>query len=194
MFKKIRKYFLKNKQSLYKKAVLLALFLFVAIMFYINFILIRNLIADAVENEKITHAQEICHLMNGIDKQSDFFLDKLSQIEKTQRVLDIKEKKEMILGLRKLEGNIRETEFSYFGFYNNDLSIKFFSSQKTEADELFSQIKNLPPYGSRAVSSLEESLKLKYLTAEELDILNMEFSELKEKIKSIRENAPICQG
>lgn len=186
MIQKFKKYFLKNKKAICQKAAMLALFLLLGVIFYGSFVLVKDIIFISIENEKATHAREVCEKMSEISKQSDYFLDKINQLENKKKHLNKGDKKEIILELRKIEGNIREIDSSYSNFSNNDFSIKFFSaSNDTEADKLFSQIKNLPLYGYRAVYSMEDSLKLNYITDSQLDVLNIEFSELQEKIKSV---------
>ena len=108
--------------------------------------------------------------------------------------MDKEEKKEMVVELRKIESKIRNLEIAYFGFYNNDLSIKFFSENNdTEADRLFSSTKHLPFYGYRAIYSMEDALKNSYLASSQLDLLEIEFEEIKEKIKSIRSASSFCE-
>ncbi len=186
MIRKVKKYFLKNKKAIYQKAAILALFLLLVVIFYGSFVLVKDIVFISTENEKATHAREICEKISEISKQSDYFLDKISQLEDKKKYLNKDDKKEIILELRKIEGNIKEIDSAYLEFSNNDLSIKFFSaSNNTEADKLFSQIKNLPLYGYRAVYSMGDSLKLNYITDSHLDVLGIEFSELQEKIKSV---------
>lgn len=187
MIEKVKKYLSKNKKAVFRKTAVLALFLLVVTTFFGNLLLAKNLIFISVEDEKATHAREVCEKINLVDKQADFFLEKISQKKDRKNYLSKDEKKEIILKLRKMEGNIRDTEISYDNFFNNDFSIKFFSCNKnSEADKLFSQIKNLPVYGYRAVHSMEDSLGLDYVSDSRLEILEIEFGELKEKIKSIR--------
>lgn len=187
MIEKVKKYLSKNKKAVFQKTAVLILFLLIVATFFGNLLLAKNLIFISVEDEKATHAREICEKMNLVDKQADFFLEKISQKKDRKNYLSKNEKKEIILKLRKMEGNIRDMEISYDNFFNNDFSIKFFSCNKnSEADKLFSQIKNLPVYGYRAVHSMEDSLGLDYVSDSRLEILEIEFGELKEKIKSIR--------
>lgn len=155
--------------------------------FFGNLVLAKNLIFVSVEDEKVTHAREVCEKMDLVNKQADFFLEKISQKKDKKNYLSKEEKKEIIVELRKMEGNTREIDIAYSSFIDDDFSIKFFSCNKnSEADRLFSQIKNLPVYGYRAVHSMEDSLGLDYVSASRLEVLEIEFSELKEKIKSIR--------
>jgi len=194
MIKKIKKYFSANKKNIIKKTIIIVLFLFVVAIFYADFKLTKNIINTSIENEKTTHAEEMCSEINKIDSQSDYFLDKVNEIRNQSRYLDIDQKKEIIIELRKIEGNIKSAEISYSGFYNNDLSIKFFSfNNKSEADKLFSQTKNLPIYGYEAAHSMEDSLKTTYIGNSQLELLEIEFTELKEKIKSIKSENSICQ-
>jgi hypothetical protein len=98
----------------------------------------KRIIFTSIEIEKNRHGKEICFEINEIDKQADFFLEKIETISNEKKYLDKEEKKEMVVELRKIESKIRNLEIAYFGFYNNDLSIKFFSENNdTEADRLF---------------------------------------------------------
>lgn len=193
MTKEIKKYLSKNKKAVYQKTAVLALFLLIVATFFGNLILAERLVFVLVEDEKTDHAQEVCEKMNLIDRQADFFLEKISQKKNGKKYLSKDEKKEMIMKLRKMEGDIRETEISYDNFYNNDFSIKFFSRDKnSESDKFFSQIKNLPVYGYRAVHSMEDSLGLDFISVSRSEVLEIEFGELKEKIKSICLASSFC--
>lgn len=187
MIEKIKKYLSKNKKAVFQKTAVLILFLLIVATFFGNLVLAKNLIFVSVEDEKVTHAREVCEKMDLVNKQADFFLEKISQKKDKKNYLSKEEKKEIIVELRKMEGNTREIDIAYSSFIDDDFSIKFFSCNKnSEADRLFSQIKNLPVYGYRAVHSMEDSLGLDYVSASRLEVLEIEFSELKEKIKSIR--------
>jgi len=194
MLKKIKKYFSANRKNIIKKTIIIVLFLFVVAIFYADFRLTKNSINTSIENEKTTHTEEMCSEINKIDSQSDFFLEKIEEFRNENNYLSKDQKKEIIVELRKMEGNVKSVEISYFGFYNNDLSIKFFSfNNKSEADRLFSQTKNLPIYGYEVAHSMEDSLKLNYISNSQSDLLEIEFVELKEKIKSIKSETSICQ-
>jgi hypothetical protein len=194
MIKKIKKYSSSNKKQIYIKTAILALLLVVAVILYADLKLAQDVIFISMENEKKNHAQEVCETMGKIDNQANFFLEKVDEIRRQKNYPSKDQKKEIIIELRKIESNIRSEEISYFGFYGNDLSIKFFSkNNRTEADRLFSQIKNLPVYGYRAVESMEDLLKSNYPSNGQLDVSEIGFSELKAKIKSIRNETAICQ-
>lgn len=192
MINKIKEYYLKERKNIHKKAITLTLFLFVFFVFFINFKIIQNIIFDVVLEEKSRHAEETSETIREIDKQTDFFLEKIEEARSKKGHFNKEEKKEIILALRKIEGNFNEVEINYFGFYNNDFSIKFFSKNNENwADKLFSQTKNLSLYGRRATSSMEDSLKSNYISKSQLDVLEIEFGEIKEKIKSIQKESAI---
>lgn len=194
MVKEIKRYFLSNKKNIRRKATVLALFLCVMAIFYADIKLAQRVIFTAIENEKKTHALEVCEAINKIDGQSDFFLGRIDEIRSQKSDPSKDKKKEIIIELRKIESGIRSVEISYFGFLNNDFSIKFFSeNNNTEADRLFSQIKNLPIYGYRAVDSMEGLVQSDQLGNGQLDVTEIEFSELKAKIGSIKDGTSICQ-
>jgi len=193
MIQKIKSYILNNKKLLYEKAVIIALILAVAAILYANLKLAQGMIFTATENEKEAHAQKVCETMNKIDNQTDFFLGKTGEIRNQKSHLSKNQKKEIIRELRIIEGNIRSEELSYFEFYDNDFSIKFFSKNNdTESDKLFSQITNLPVYGYRAVESMEDLLKSDYPSNGQLDVSEIGFSLLKERINSIKNKTAIC--
>lgn len=188
----IKKYLTDHKKNFYHTFSVLILVLLIMSIGYGDFILAKKMVAQLIDEERAVHAQEICATLNEISGETDFFAEKIDQMRNQKNYLDKNQKKEIILALRKLEGNIREIDIAYFGFYN-DLSLKFFSWEKNNpVDGLFYQIKNLPIYGYRAIESLEDSLKADYITAGQKDILRIEFSELQEKLKSIDIANGIC--
>lgn len=190
MTNKIKEYYLKKRKNIHKKAIILTLFLLVFFVFFINFRIIQNIIFNTALDEKSRHAEETIETIREIDKQTDFFLEKIEEARSKNGYFTKEEKKEIILALRKIESNFNEVEINYFGFYNNDFSIKLFSkNSETWADKLFSQTKNLSLYGRRAASSMEDSLKSNYISKSQLDVLEIEFGEIKEKIKSIKKES-----
>lgn len=194
MVQRIKSLILDNKKIICKKALILALFLAVIAIFYADLKLARDVIFAATDNEKQIHAQEACETINKIDTQADFFLSKIGEIRNQKSYLSKSQKKEILRELRIIESDVRSEEISYFEFFSNDLSLKFFSkNNSTESDMLFSQIANLPVYGHRAVESMEDLLKSNYPSNGQLDISEIEFSLLKEKINSIRNKTTICQ-
>ncbi|PJA87951.1 MAG: hypothetical protein CO140_01535 [Candidatus Moranbacteria bacterium CG_4_9_14_3_um_filter_40_7] len=193
MFKEIKKYLADNMKSFYRKLFILALFLFIIGVFYGNFILVKKLVANLISEEKNTHAQEVCTTLDDINQKTNFFLGQLEQMQNRRNYLSNEQKRGIIQSLRKLEGDVRKIEMAYLGFYFNDLSIKFFSGEKeTPVDILFSQIKNLPIYGYRAVEAMENSLAADYITRDQKDVLQSEFAELQGKIESIDNASKIC--
>jgi hypothetical protein len=193
MIVKIKKYIIDNKKSFCRKLSVLVLVLLIIGLFFETFILTEKLITDLINDEKNTHAQEVCATMNEINQGANSFQEQLGQMKNQKNYLDIDQKKEIIQNLRKLEGDIRKIDIAYFGFYFNDWSLKFFSFEKeTPADKLFSQIKNLPIYGYRAVEMMENSLNSDYITDNQKDVLQIEFSELQEKLKSINNASGAC--
>lgn len=192
MIAKIKKYLADNKKSLYLKLSVFALVILTIGIFYGNFMLAKKMVANLVNEEKAVHAQEICATLDEISGEIDFFTEKINQMKNQKTYLDKNQKKEIILALRKLEGDVRKIDIAYLGFHN-DLSLKFFSWEKNNpVDGLFYQIKNLPIYGYWAVESMENSLKADYITAGQKDVLLIEFSELREKLKSISSVSGIC--
>jgi len=161
-------------------------------MFYGNFILAKKIAAELINAEKTFHAQEVCATLKEINQETNFFIEQISQLKNQKNYLNKDQKREIIQDLRKLEGYVRKIDIAYAGFYN-DLSLKFFSWEKrAPADILFSQIKNLPIYGYRAVETMENSLNSDYITGSQKDILQIEFEELGGKIKSINNSSEIC--
>lgn len=192
MITRIKKYLTAHKKSFYHKLSVLALVVLIIGIFYGNFILAKNIIANLIGEEKTFHAQEICATLNEIRQETDFLTEQIDQMKNRRNYLDINQKKEIILALREIEGNVRKLDIAYFGFYN-DLSLKFFSWEKAApADILFAQIKNLPIYGYRAVEVMENSLGSDYITSSQGDVLQIEFSELQEKIKSFNALSGVC--
>lgn len=193
MIKKIKKYLTDNKKSLYLKLSVFTLVLLIIGIFYGNFILVKKTVAELINTEKTAHAQEICNTLNEINQKTNYFIKLIDQMKNQKNYLDIDQKKEIIRNLRKLEGNVRKIEIAYFGFYFNDWSLKFFSWEKgVPTDILFSQIKNLPIYGYRAVEAMENPLGADYITDSQKDFLQLEFAELQGKIKSIDDASEIC--
>lgn len=192
MITKIKKYLADNKKSLYCKLSVLALVVLIIGIFYGNFILAKNMVTDLIREEKTIHAQEVCATLNEINQEVGFFTERLDLMKNQRTYLDKEQKKEIIQDLRKLEGYVRKLDIAYFGFYN-DLSLNFFSWEKSAPEDiLFAQIKNLPIYGYRAVETMENSLSSDYITKSQKDILQIEFNELHEKIKSIGDSSGIC--
>jgi cell division protein FtsB len=192
MFERIKKYLVDNKKSLYLKLSVFILALLIIGIFYGNFILAKNMVADLINEEKTAHAQEVCATLDEINQEINFFAGQISQLKNQRNYLDKNQKKEIIQDLRKLEGHVRKIDLAYLGFYN-DLSLKFFSFEKeAPVDNLFSQIKNLPIYGYRAVEAMENSLSSDYITRSQKDVLQIEFNELREKIKSVNDSSGMC--
>ena len=185
MIGKIKKYITDHKKNLYYRFLILTLVLLIIGLSYVNFILVKKMVADLISEEKAFHAQEICITLNEIGQETNSFTQWMGQLKNQRNYLDKEQKKEIIQDLRKLEGQVRKIDIAYFAFYN-DLSLKFFSWNKnTPEDNLFSQIKNLPVYGYRAIESTENVLNSDYVTKNQVDFLQIEFGELQEKIKSI---------
>lgn len=193
MITKIKKYLTANKKSLYCKLSVLVLVALIIGIFYGNFILAKNMVTGLIREEKTIHAQEVCATLNEINQETNSLAEQIDQLKNQRNYLDKEQKKEIIQDLRKLEGDVRKLDIAYFGFYFGDLSLKFFSWEKSAPEDiLFAQIKNLPIYGYRAVETMENSLSSDYITKSQKDILQIEFSEFQEKLKSIGDSSGIC--
>ncbi len=151
-----------------------------------SFYFYKKLFYFSLEKEAMIHYETLCQKIKALEKTADTLKERADDFG-SQRYITEEKQKEALLEIRELEKTSFALEKDYLASFS-DLSLKIFSPEDSKIKHLYANTENLPLYGLGLVRALEQRFSYNYSYRGQENYLETEYTELKEKIKSIKES------